>query len=176
MLHGGNNKAIANGMSIGLQAPIVALQSSGKTAPMWRMASMARKQEIALVRRQASANAARVRARMSSELTRARARVNAIRVAERAKAPVGAALAGGGAVMAGQLARMQLFPDAQGQSRSHLLNFGIGAVALAALATGRVRSNEAMAAAAFGVGVGIGQLAITSYTQWDLVPGNLFGA
>jgi hypothetical protein len=137
------------------------------------------KNEAALARARASSQAAVSRARQqaSGAVASARARVNAIKLQQEARTATGVALMGVGAVGAGQVARMTLFPNKEtGVSRAPWVNFGAGVIGFAALATGKARSNEAMGLAATGIGMGLGQLAITSKESWDLVPGTIWGA
>lgn len=80
------------------------------------------------------------------------------------------AVGGVGGIVAGQLAKVSLFPNAEGMSRAPWISYGAGGVALAMVLTGKARSKSAMAFVALSTGMVAGQLAIKSYQDWDLWP------
>lgn len=137
--------------------------------------ALARKDaEIARLRANQSGALARMRSNAEATVANYQKRLTAFKQDYRTKTAAGVGLAGAGAVLGGQLARMDLLPDAKGKSRAPLVNFVSGGVGFAALVSGKARTQGAMAASCVAIGMGLGQLAITSKEELDIIPKDLF--
>jgi hypothetical protein len=99
-----------------------------------------------------------------------------LRSSSTTNAALGLAAVGVGVIAGAQVARMTIFPDAMGKSRAPWINYIAGVAGAAAIISGRARTQETMGAACFGVGMALAQVGLKSFSEWDLVPGDTFGA
>jgi hypothetical protein len=130
------------------------------------------KTQAELIRSQAGRRTAlqSVKLKATASLDRLRNRLRESKAAERGMMATTMAVGGMGGVVAGQLAKVSLFPNAEGVSRAPWVSYGAGAAALAMVLTGKARTKGAMAFVALSTGMVAGQLAIKSYQDWDLWP------
>lgn len=129
------------------------------------------RQQIALARAQQSKSSAlaRSRARTSEALAKMRKRMATMKISQRADQAGGAVLVLGGAALAGQTYKLDLFPNDQGMSRAPLIGAAIGGLGAVGILGGYARTRTTMGAAAVAIGVGAGTLAIYSHQNWDLL-------